>query len=311
MADSGAPGYPFYPRLVEITPSGEIAWEHRFASRSSAPLAAEPMTDGTILVTVRDKVFQLKKTGGEGFSITRRQLFPGEERDPFWGDPLQLVAARPLESGHIFVISQKIRGGGSVVEVTPAGRVVARFEGLERPVDALRLDDGGTLILDLGSYMVLDFAPSGEMRAARSYRAVISELSVLNQWRGFLLPSRHALISLSFTNNQSMVMEINDRLPTVLLNGVEIPLKGTPFMAESRLMVPMKEIFEALGASLTWDEETKGWTASRGDVSLPLSRPAGNTCWEAELTSGFPQIERGESICPFGLLRAFGLKCVG
>ncbi len=311
VADSGAPGYPFYPRLVEITPAGEIVWEYRSFTRSRAPLSAEPLTDGSILVTVRDRVFQLKRSGEEGFSVSREQLFPGEDTDSLWGNTMQLVSARQLDSGNLIVIGQQIRGGGSVVEATPAGRVVARFTGLERPVDALRLSDGGTLILDLGSYQVRDYTPSGELRAARSYRSVISELSVLNQWRGFLLPSRHALISLSFTNKQSLVMELNDCPPLVLVNGVEISLIRSPFMAESRLMVPLKEISESVGISLIRDEQAGSWTATRGDVSLTLFDERREYLLNDESWTfpAFPVRSGGDIYIPIGLLQeAFALN---
>lgn len=310
VADSGAPGYPLFPRLAEIAPGGEIVWEKRFSSRSRAPLMAEPLADGTILVTVRDRVFQLKE-GGEGFSISRAQLFPGKGRNFFGNDTLQLVSARQLDSGNLLVIGQQIRGEGSVVETTTAGQVVACFTGLERPVDALRLPDGGTLILDLGSYQVLDYASSGELRAARSYRPVISELSVLNQWRGFLLPSRHAFISLSFTNNQSLVMEINDQLPRVLVDGVEVPLVRSPFMANSRLMVPLQEICKAAGINLARGEEDGSWTASRENVTLTLfeGRQEYLLGGESWTFPAFPILSGKELYIPIGLLQeAFGMN---
>ncbi|NLX91871.1 MAG: copper amine oxidase N-terminal domain-containing protein [Firmicutes bacterium] len=311
VADSGAPGYPFFPRVAEIAPGGEIVWEKRFSSRSRAPLMAEPLADGTILVTVRDRVFQLLKEGGEGFSISRAQLFSGQGRDFFGSDALQLVSARQLDSGNLLVIGQQIRGQGSVVETTTAGQVVARFTGLEQPVDALRLSDGGTLILDLGSCQVLDYAPSGELRAIRSYRPVISELPVLNQWRGFLLPSRHAFISLIFTNTQSLVMEINDQLPRVFVDGVEVPLVRGPFMANSRLMVPLQEICKAAGINLTWGEKDRSWTAQRGNVSLTLFENRqeyllGGKSWTFP---AFPILSGKELYIPIGLLQeAFGMN---
>jgi hypothetical protein len=54
----------------------------------------------------------------------------------------------------------------------------------------------------------------------------------------------------------------------VLYNGTPIEFDVNPFIdAEAnRTMVPMRAIFEAVGASVVWDEETRTVIAVRGEV---------------------------------------------
>ncbi|MCL2838640.1 MAG: copper amine oxidase N-terminal domain-containing protein [Oscillospiraceae bacterium] len=57
---------------------------------------------------------------------------------------------------------------------------------------------------------------------------------------------------------------------TVLLNGQVIEFDVLPQIIDNRTMVPMRAIFEALGANVDWDEETLTVTATRGDLTVSL-----------------------------------------
>ncbi len=60
---------------------------------------------------------------------------------------------------------------------------------------------------------------------------------------------------------------------TVIVNGEKINFKnGQPVIVDSRTLVPMREIFEALGLVVNWDAETKTVTGKKGvtDVSLTI-----------------------------------------
>ena len=45
--------------------------------------------------------------------------------------------------------------------------------------------------------------------------------------------------------------------PTVYVDGEILSFDVEPFIEEDRTMVPMRAIFEAVGASVMWDQETK------------------------------------------------------
>lgn len=52
----------------------------------------------------------------------------------------------------------------------------------------------------------------------------------------------------------------------VLLNGEELAFDVSPQLVDGRTMVPMRRIFEALGAEINWDEDTQTVTATKGDT---------------------------------------------
>lgn len=58
---------------------------------------------------------------------------------------------------------------------------------------------------------------------------------------------------------------------TVYLNGVELYFDSDPTIKNQKTMVPLRKIFEALGAGVEWDGSTKTVTASSGGKSLSLT----------------------------------------
>ena len=104
-------------------------------------------------------------------------------------------------------------------------------------------------------------------------------------------------------------MEINDQLLRVLVDGVEVPLVRGPFMANSRLMVPLQEICKATGINLT--EGDGRWTASRENISLTLfeGRQEYLLGGESWAFPAFPILSGKELYIPIGLLQeAFGMN---
>ena len=59
---------------------------------------------------------------------------------------------------------------------------------------------------------------------------------------------------------------------SVKLNGVKIDFADVePQIINSRTMVPLRAIFEALGASVDWDDATKTVKSTKGDISIELA----------------------------------------
>lgn len=48
-----------------------------------------------------------------------------------------------------------------------------------------------------------------------------------------------------------------DNEPSVYLNGEQMTFEVNPFIENDRTLVPMRAIFEAVGAKVEWDEETE------------------------------------------------------
>ena len=57
---------------------------------------------------------------------------------------------------------------------------------------------------------------------------------------------------------------------SVLVNGTVLTGDVAPFIQNGRVLVPMRAIFEALGADVTWDASTQTVTATEGDTSVSL-----------------------------------------
>lgn len=67
--------------------------------------------------------------------------------------------------------------------------------------------------------------------------------------------------------------EKNDPEPGVVkvyVNGKRVEFDQQPVIQDGRTLVPVRAIFEALGATVTWDDATKTVTAKKGDVTVNL-----------------------------------------
>lgn len=58
--------------------------------------------------------------------------------------------------------------------------------------------------------------------------------------------------------------------PRVILDGRELSFDVPPAVENGRTLVPLRSIFEALGASVQWDATTQTVTATKGDVAIHL-----------------------------------------
>lgn len=56
----------------------------------------------------------------------------------------------------------------------------------------------------------------------------------------------------------------------VVLNGSELAFDTPPQQIDDRTMVPMRAIFEAMGAQITWDEVQSKVTAVKGDTTIEM-----------------------------------------
>lgn len=60
------------------------------------------------------------------------------------------------------------------------------------------------------------------------------------------------------------------QVPRVVVNGTELVFDVPPVIENGRTLVPMRAIFEALGAAIYWDAETRTVSAGRGEVALAI-----------------------------------------
>ena len=54
----------------------------------------------------------------------------------------------------------------------------------------------------------------------------------------------------------------------VLLDGKELAFDVPPQLINSRTMVPMRKVFEAMGATVDWNGNTQTVTATKNDITV-------------------------------------------
>ncbi len=58
--------------------------------------------------------------------------------------------------------------------------------------------------------------------------------------------------------------------PTVNLDGQQLSFDVPPTIEDGRTLVPLRAIFEAMGATVSWDQDTQTATAVKGDTTVVL-----------------------------------------
>lgn len=67
-------------------------------------------------------------------------------------------------------------------------------------------------------------------------------------------------------------LEETEKKPiTVTINGKAVEFDVAPVLENGRVLVPLRKIFEELGATVTWEDETKTATAIKGDDSIVIA----------------------------------------
>ena len=84
-------------------------------------------------------------------------------------------------------------------------------------------------------------------------------------------------IARSFANDHENIehIETNVELPyyqgiSVFINGVEIEFDVDPVVEDGRVLVPMRTIFENIGADIEWDADTYSITATKEDTAIEM-----------------------------------------
>jgi hypothetical protein len=265
ITDSGAPGPPFKPRVLEISTDGKIVWEYVFPTRAAAPRYAERTARGTTLVTVPTGILELDRNKNKVWQYTTELVNP--------------VYATLLADEHYLVVDRGMCGGGKVIELDASGRVVWRYGNgvygtgynqLKGPVAAVRTPDGNTVIADLDSARLLEVTPGKAVVRVSGWEEVLTSEGVSNQWHAFPLETGEFLLAVN-DQKGSGILHINDASIKTYLDGDWLYTEVLPFFRNGRVMVPLRELFQGLGAQVSWNKENQSITATRNDRSLTLT----------------------------------------
>ena len=98
--------------------------------------------------------------------------------------------------------------------------------------------------------------------------------------------------------------------PTVYLDDSKLEFDVPPQIVSGRTLVPMRTIFEALGASISWNNTTKTVQGSKDSINLKMTINS-NTYYindEAKTTDVAPMILNGRTLVPLRII-AESLQC--
>lgn len=86
----------------------------------------------------------------------------------------------------------------------------------------------------------------------------------------------------------------------VYINGNEMKAQTSPIVIDGRTFIPMRDIFESLGATVTWDGTKKEITARRGQVEIKLRIGSNNSTVNGILVKVdvAPFIYKGKTMVP-------------
>ncbi len=68
----------------------------------------------------------------------------------------------------------------------------------------------------------------------------------------------------------AMAQEAEAAAISVLIDGKKLAMEKAPLMQQGRVLVPMRSVFEALEASVSWDSKTQTITAKKGSTTIIL-----------------------------------------
>ncbi|MFA5535726.1 MAG: copper amine oxidase N-terminal domain-containing protein [Bacillota bacterium] len=249
IADSGAPGNPQKPRVIEVTKDKEVVWSYELSSRADSPRQATELAGGNILIVGGDKVMEVNRSGKIVWQY-RELLYPN--------------FAQRLDSGNTLIVDRGFYGG-KVLEVNPQGKVVWSYGNygspqkrgeLNRPVWAKRQADGSTLVADRGAAVLLKVT-AGEVETVNQWLDVLRSVPVQDLWVALPdLENEEILLSITLTSGRSVIWRAEKGIET-LLKGKEHVFATPPIVLDGILYAGAREVMGLVGAKVNWKAETK------------------------------------------------------
>ena len=74
-----------------------------------------------------------------------------------------------------------------------------------------------------------------------------------------------------FVNQDKIPQYENSNEIKIYLNNEELKFDITPITEKDRTLVPMRAIFEALGAEVEWENETRTATATKNGITVSVT----------------------------------------
>ncbi len=216
VADSGAPGAPFVPRVLELNSEGKKVWEYVLPSVASAPRYAERLKNGNTLVVLP---FEVREVTPDKKIVWQYGLGkPGKSGTA--GYLAHPVRAHRLDNGNTLLVDKGYAQNGRVLEISPAKKIVWQFTAtsssaqenqppaLVQPLDALRLQDGSTLITDKKQDMLFVVDAAGQIVEVKTWVDLYKSAPVTDLWFAEPKEDGNVLISATMVTGRSRIAEI-------------------------------------------------------------------------------------------------------
>ncbi|NMC27778.1 MAG: SH3 domain-containing protein, partial [Syntrophomonadaceae bacterium] len=86
----------------------------------------------------------------------------------------------------------------------------------------------------------------------------------------------HTVSSVNSSGPVASPFNTVDKVPSIILDGQTMTFEVDPVVENNRVLVPLRAIFEAMGATVTWNQVTQTATATKDDIKviLPLNSTA-------------------------------------
>jgi len=81
----------------------------------------------------------------------------------------------------------------------------------------------------------------------------------------------NSTINSNGNNTENTIEAIKEETVNVVINGKKMMFDPPATIKDSRTLVPLRGIFEELGANVEWDGATSTVTATKGDISVRLT----------------------------------------
>ena len=109
----------------------------------------------------------------------------------------------------------------------------------------------------------------------------------------------------------AVAMMINASAIDLYVDSVKLEPDVPPTVVEGHTLVPLRSIFDALGADLQWDNTTKTAAGSRGDstISIQVGSPTALVNGEEKILEAPAQVINGSTMVPARFV-AEGLNCI-
>jgi hypothetical protein len=118
---------------------------------------------------------------------------------------------------------------------------------------------------------------------------------------------------LPMDENNSFIVgkNLSGRPITVFYNGSKLTFDTTPVIENGRALVPMRTIFEALGAEVNWDASSESITSIMGDMKIVLKVGSNKAMIndDSSTLDVSPKIENGRTLVPIRFIsESFGTE---